>query len=568
MAGEYVIDHFNGTPWLTVYPLETNGGTSVPRDILSVDSSPKVFTVFGDVTARFINGFTFQVVDSAANDGTYTVASAVYGGSPGITTITTVEVIPSEALPLGYVQYSVPADTSLVISGRGSMNWGQVIQTSLLNMLENFSGAIAPAEPTTGQLWYNTNTPALQVFNGSTWIDISGGTSTISSWRAPVVARDNTLYANFLSFPTTGIIDGVTLVDGDRVLFSNVAAVTQRNVWIWDATGTSWTEDTQNEVAGDAVYVVEGTDSGKVFAFDQFDQWAQISGSGSGGGGNSGIAFIKEQFTASAAQTLFTLTNTYIPSATGVGLLVFVDGIKQVKGLAYDETSSTSITFLGSPTPFVGGEIVECYIVLGVTGTAVPAYETQTGANATGSPPVFDFSIITYVPGANSLSVFFNGQKVVVDVDYVETTPNQIQWIGIPLELTDFFEFYSFYPVLAGTRLEDISNVQILSTPTDGDVLTYDAVDAVWKAEPASGSGAVPPNYEEFVGTGSAIYNTVLDTLAKGAGVAYMQVFVNGVFQQEGGTKQYTVTGANQITFNVSSIPAVSDDVVIYAFAT
>jgi len=567
MAGEYIIDHFNGTPWLTVYPLETNGGTSVPRDILSVDSSPKVFTVFGDVTPRFINGFTFQVVDSAANDGTYTVASAVYGGSPGITTITTVEVIPSESLPLGYIQYSVPNDTSLVVSGRGSMNWGQVFQTSLLNMLENFSGAIAPDEPTTGQLWYNTNIPSLQVFNGSTWIDISGGSSTISSWRAPVVARDNTLYANFLSFPTGGTIDGVTLVDGDRVLFSNVSVVTQRNVWIWDAGGSSWSEDTQNEVAGDAVYVVEGTDSGKVFAFDQFDQWAQISGSG--GGGNSGIAFIKEQFTATPSQALFTLTNTYIPSTEGVGLLVFVDGVKQVKGLSYAETSSTSVTFVGSPTIFTGGEIVEFYIVLGVTGTAVPAYETQTGANASGSPPVFDFNTITYVPGANSLSVFFNGQKVVTNVDYVETTPNQIQWIGIALAPSDFFEFYSFYPVLAGTRLDDLSNVQILTTPNNGDVLTYDSVDAVWKAEPAGGGGgAVPPDYEEFVGTGSAIYNTVLNTLAKSSGVAYLQVFVNGVFQQEGGSKQYTVTGANQITFNVSAIPAVNDDVVIYAFAT
>lgn len=565
MAGEYNFLHTNGTPWLTVYPLENNGSTSVPRHILSVDSSPKTISVFGDVTARFINGFTFQIVDSAGNDGTYTVASTSYGGSPGETTITTVEPIPGEALPLGNVQYSVPADTSLIIPGRGAINWGEVIQSNILHLMESFAANTSPAEPTAGQLWFDTSIFTLNVYNGSTWVSVSTSGS-ISQWRQPVVVRDNTLYASFLNFPLTGIIDGIALVANDRVLFSNVSISAQRNVWIWDGVST-WTEDTQDEATGDAVYVNQGTSAGKVYAFDRLSQWTEISGSG-GGGGDTGVAFIREEFTATAGQTLFTLSNTYIPSATGVGLLVFVDGVKQIIDLAYSETSATSVTFLGSPTIFVGGEVVEFYTVLGVTGTATPAREYQTGADGVGSPAVFTFSTITYVPGANSLNVFLNGQKVIVDIDYGELTGNTIVWLGVPLAPTDSFEFYSFYPVLAGTRLDDLSNVQILVTPTDADVLTYDAVDAVWKPLPAAGGGgANPPKYEEFVGTGSAIYNTVLATTAKGAGVAYMQVFVNGVFQQEGASKQYTVTGGNQITFNVSAIPAVNDDVVLYAFA-
>lgn len=73
------------------------------------------------------------------------------------------------------------------------------------------------------------------------------------------------------------------------------------------------------------------------------------------------------------------------------------------------------------------------------------------------------------------------------------------------------------------------------------------------------------PNYEEFVATASqTVFNTTLSTVAKGSGKAYLQVFVNGQFQQEGATKEFTVTGANQITFNAGL--TVSDDVVIFGY--
>ena len=62
----------------------------------------------------------------------------------------------------------------------------------------------------------------------------------------------------------------------------------------------------------------------------------------------------------------------------------------------------------------------------------------------------------------------------------------------------------------------------------------------------------IAPNYQEFSATASqTIFNTTVNTVAKASGKSYLQVFVNGIFQQEGATKQYTVTGANQVTFNV-----------------
>jgi len=73
------------------------------------------------------------------------------------------------------------------------------------------------------------------------------------------------------------------------------------------------------------------------------------------------------------------------------------------------------------------------------------------------------------------------------------------------------------------------------------------------------------PNYQEFVATASqTVFNTTMTTTAKGSGKVYLQVFVNGVFQQEGATKQFTVTGANQITFNTGV--TLNSDVVIYGY--
>lgn len=73
------------------------------------------------------------------------------------------------------------------------------------------------------------------------------------------------------------------------------------------------------------------------------------------------------------------------------------------------------------------------------------------------------------------------------------------------------------------------------------------------------------PNYEEFSATAAqTIFNTTMTTTAKAGGKAYLQIFVNGVFQQEGATKQFTVTGGNQITFNAGL--SLNDDVVVYGY--
>jgi len=74
------------------------------------------------------------------------------------------------------------------------------------------------------------------------------------------------------------------------------------------------------------------------------------------------------------------------------------------------------------------------------------------------------------------------------------------------------------------------------------------------------------PDYQEFPASpGQTVFDTMIRTVPKSGTKSYLQVFVNGIFQQEGATKEYTVTGPFQITFNNGIAPG--SDVVIYGFA-
>jgi hypothetical protein len=74
------------------------------------------------------------------------------------------------------------------------------------------------------------------------------------------------------------------------------------------------------------------------------------------------------------------------------------------------------------------------------------------------------------------------------------------------------------------------------------------------------------PAYDSAVATASqTVFNTAVSTVANSGGFAHLQVFVNGVKQMEGATKNYQVTGPNQITFNTGL--SLNDDVEFYAFS-
>lgn len=81
--------------------------------------------------------------------------------------------------------------TSLTLTGRGSANWGKDLQANLLKLLENFASPTAPARAVTGQLWYNTTTKLLSIYDplsSTGWAQASGGTQpSTAAPTAPTV---------------------------------------------------------------------------------------------------------------------------------------------------------------------------------------------------------------------------------------------------------------------------------------------------------------------------------------------------------------------------------------------
>ncbi len=60
-------------------------------------------------------------------------------------------------------------DTSLVFPGRNVVGYGQIIAENFLHLLENFAGEAEPVNPQEGQLWYDTASGVLQLWDSTNW---------------------------------------------------------------------------------------------------------------------------------------------------------------------------------------------------------------------------------------------------------------------------------------------------------------------------------------------------------------------------------------------------------------
>lgn len=171
--GQYAISHSNGSTF-NIYDLEQNGPNNIsnPRQIFSISlgggAGFNSFNILNDLTYRFSAGLTFTILDSGSNDGIYTVTNSSFDGT--YTTISVNEVISGNTLPYGALTYSIPTnenETSLLLSGKGVINFGQSLIENYVKLLENFANSTAPDYPNIGQQWYNTTTDQFQKYDSS-----------------------------------------------------------------------------------------------------------------------------------------------------------------------------------------------------------------------------------------------------------------------------------------------------------------------------------------------------------------------------------------------------------------
>ncbi|MEM2159602.1 MAG: hypothetical protein QXN55_01455 [Candidatus Nitrosotenuis sp.] len=95
-----------------------------------------------------------------------------------------------------------------------------------------------------------------------TWVNNVVGANI--SWREPVTVID-TMTTTLPTGASAGTIDGVTLTNGDRVLFTGV---TPANVYVYNATTQAFTQDVNALSQGDTVYVDGGTSGGTRWTYN------------------------------------------------------------------------------------------------------------------------------------------------------------------------------------------------------------------------------------------------------------------------------------------------------------
>ncbi len=117
--------------------------------------------------------------------------------------------------------------TSVGLPGRNYAGYGQTLDTNFVHQLENFADTTPPANPLTGQLWYNTNANTLYVCP-------TDGLSNANAWVSLAVSSANST-TTFGSVQVTGNLSAnnvtaVNNVSGANGIFTNISVSSTANI--------------------------------------------------------------------------------------------------------------------------------------------------------------------------------------------------------------------------------------------------------------------------------------------------------------------------------------------------
>ena len=76
---------------------------------------------------------------------------------------------------------TLDTSTSLSLAGRNYAGYGEYLNENQVFLLENFAGTTAPVGSIAGQIWYNSSTGLLNVYNGSTYQGIDRKSTRLNS---------------------------------------------------------------------------------------------------------------------------------------------------------------------------------------------------------------------------------------------------------------------------------------------------------------------------------------------------------------------------------------------------
>ena len=88
--------------------------------------------------------------------------------------------------------------TSLVLHGKKYKDWGENVNENFVKLLENFSNSSPPPNPLNGQLWYDSSTNTLKIYDAS-----------ISSWKNLfTISSDIDIFSQKFTTPSSGVLVG------------------------------------------------------------------------------------------------------------------------------------------------------------------------------------------------------------------------------------------------------------------------------------------------------------------------------------------------------------------------
>lgn len=129
---------------------------------------------------------------------------------------------------------------------------------------------------------------------------------------------------------------------------------------------------------------------------------------------------IHEEFVSEEGDTVFTLQNKYVMGNDS--LHVYKNGVLMRENEDYIETDEYTVTFM---VPMEPGQFVT-FISDQIVAINSPIHEFYTHLNDHGQDYALEYR---YNPGDNSLSVYWNGARLNVDIDYVELDDRTVRFL-------------------------------------------------------------------------------------------------------------------------------------------
>jgi hypothetical protein len=162
---------------------------------------------------------------------------------------------------------TVDNTTTIQLIGKNYVGYGAALNQNLVRMLEHFAKTSSPNNPITGQIWFDTTTSDLKVYNGSSFVhavktvaNLSGGNlsasgtitatgnvsgsqllSTVADGTPPIVIASSSRVANLNAAVAGTLLNGNSNVSIAANSFVTVSVAGTANVVNVAATGVSIT---------------------------------------------------------------------------------------------------------------------------------------------------------------------------------------------------------------------------------------------------------------------------------------------------------------------------------------